>query len=247
MSGEGAPFPILRAAWLRAVARVWNDTTGQLLKHLIELSKTQPRGVLPTFEKDFNFVFPFQRVKLAVSDERRPRWKPIGTTGWFGFADEFKVALPGKPAEKDEGELLAEYMQVFPSLLGPAHHAEAPDDFASFGLVTGRLIALAWHDRKFHDDLFATADARNLVQDAMDVIVPWNFRLKFTEYEMPNKTPHISESELPRSLSTKAFDFSNFPFSEIQLNMPEAPDDRQRAIALAAYNDTGTQYPFTCG
>jgi ribosomally synthesized peptide (two-chain TOMM family) len=248
MTGEGAPFPLLRAAWLRIIARVWNDPTGQLLKHLIGLSKTDPRGVLPTLENDFGFKFPFRKVKLVVTDERRPRWEPVGTKGWFGFADEFKVALPGKPSEKDEGELLAEYMQEFPSLLGPGILAEAPDDFASFGLVTGRLIALAWNDPTFRAALFSAEDARNLVQDAMDVVIPWNFRLKFTEHKVRNRTaPHGPGGDQPRLLSTESFDFSDFPFSEICINMPESPDSRQRAIALAAYNDTGTQYPFTCG
>ena len=248
MSEEGAPFPILRAAWLRIIAQVWNDPTGHLLKELIRLSHTNRRGVLPKLEEDFHFRFPFQHVKLVVSDERRPRWMPVGTRGWFGFADEFKVALPGRPAERDEAELLAEYMQVFPSLLGPGHHAEAPDDFASFGLVTGRLIALAWHDPAFHGALFSVDDARNLVQDAMDVVIPWNFRLKFTEHKVRTRPSSPgSGGGQPLALSTKSFDFSDFPFSEISVNMPEPPDDTQRAIALAAYNDTGRQYPFTCG
>ena len=39
-----------------------------------------------------------------------------------------------------------------------------------------------------------------------------------------------------------------FPFSQVIVNLPLRPDDvGVEAIALAAYNDTGAQYPFTCG
>jgi ribosomally synthesized peptide (two-chain TOMM family) len=246
---EGAPFPMLRAAWLRIIARVWNDPTGKLLQELIEASRKDPRGILPILEHDFHFKFPFPRVKLTVDDRRRPRWMPVGTRGWFGFADEFKLALPGKPAEKDEAELLGEYLQEFPTMLGAGTLAEAPEDFASFGLITGRVIALAWRDLGFHDALFATDDARNLVQDAMDVVIPWNFRLKFTEHKVLARhggPPHASDVGA-RLLSTEVFEFGNYPLTEICINMPEPPDKTQSAVALAAYNDTGRQYPFTCG
>ena len=254
MSDNGAPFPLLRAAYLRAIARVWRDPDE--LARLIKYSKEHKRGVLPKFEEDFNFKFPFKRVKLTISDSQAPRWEPIGTRGWFGFADEYRVTLPAAPKEdEDQTELLAEYMQNFPSMLGRATDDdgqptddEAPDDFAWFGLVTGRLIALAWADPEFCRKLCHMEDARGLVQDAMDIIVPWNFRLNFTVHEvtkLPQTAPK-SSSELV-SLSTMSFDFDKFPLTEIALNMPAAPRQEERAIALAAYNHTGKQYPFTCG
>jgi ribosomally synthesized peptide (two-chain TOMM family) len=130
--------------------------------------------------------------------------------------------------------------------------ADAPEQFAAFGLTTGRVIALAWSDPTFHDALYRADDARQLVQDAMDIVVPWNFRLKFREYEVKHTKPHpglaeLDGLELDRFLSSVHFDVDKLPFTVIRLNMPEKPEGAQRAIALAAYNDTGAQYPFTCG
>jgi ribosomally synthesized peptide (two-chain TOMM family) len=238
---------MLRAGWLRVIAQVWNDPSGVLLGRLVELSRENPRGILPYLEETFRFKFPFPSVKLAIDVDRQPRWKPIGTRGWFGFADEFEVVLPRKPVdENDQTELLAEYMQRFPSMLGRGDRdAEAPDDFAWFGLITGRLIALAWADDRFHQMLFAAQDARDLVQNAMDVVIPWNFRLRFSEREAPQL--HAHELDRHGFLSAQRFDLDKLSPTVIRLNMPEVPDSAQRAIALAAYNDTGKQYPFTCG
>lgn len=243
MSGESAPFPMLRAAWMRLIVQIWNDPTGKLLKDLIELSSSGPRGVLPYLEERFQFAFPFPQVKLAICNEHQPRWEPVGTRGWFGFPDGFEVAVPKKPREEaDEAELLAEYMQAFPSMLGRGlGGAEAPDDFAAFGLITGRLITLAWTSESFRRSLFSADDARALVQDAMDVIIPWNFRLKLREYECAKLSPQDAGSH------GFSFDVQRLPATLIRLNMPAMPDIKQRAIALAAYNDTGGQYPFTCG
>jgi hypothetical protein len=253
---------MLRAAWLRFIARVWNDKgkTG-LLDKLIADSHDHPRGALPYLEETFNFIFPFPHVKLEITKQNQPRWQPIGTRGWFGFADEFEISLPAKPREPEyEAELLAEYMQVFPTMLGRGMIGiEAPDEFASFGLTTGRVFALTWSDQKFHDALFAADDARQLVQDAMDVVVPWNFKVKFREHAVATAPPHLENAQPPAPsegplglvldgfLSTLHFDVEKLPFTMIRLNMPEQPEGAQRAIALAAYNDTGDQYPFTCG
>ncbi|HET9621349.1 MAG TPA: hypothetical protein VFP84_08295 [Kofleriaceae bacterium] len=253
---------MLRAAWLRLIARVWNDNgKTNLLERLLADSQKDVRGVLPYLESTFHFVFPFPRVKLEVINANNPRWQPVGTRGWFGFADEFEVALPRKPDKTEhEAELLAEYMQMCPTMLGHGMLGiEAPDEFGAFGLTTGRVIALAWSDRAFHDQLFAADDARQLVQDAMDVVVPWNFKLKFREYEvkhLPDPIPMPASASGPiaaavmvldQFLSSYHFDFSHLPFTVIRLNMPDQPAGDQRAIALAAYNDTGAQYPFTCG
>jgi ribosomally synthesized peptide (two-chain TOMM family) len=244
MADNGAPFPLLRAAYLRSIANVWRDHTDTLLAELVHISKTNPRGVIPKFEEDFKFTFPFPRVKLTISDKHRPRWKPVGTTGWFGFADAYQVALPRSPGPGHEAELLAEYMENYPSMLGRASdNSQAPDDFAWFGLITGRLIALAWHDEAFKHKLFDTDDARALIQDAMDVVIPRNFKLKFHAHAATR-----SGDGRQSDLEAAQFAFDDFPLTEICLNMPDRPSNEQEsAIALAAYNHTGRQYPFTCG
>jgi ribosomally synthesized peptide (two-chain TOMM family) len=231
-----APFPQLRSAYLRAVARAWRDET--YFRKLLETSRTDARGALPMLERDFNFTFPFD-VKFAINDTLRPVWRPIGSGGWFGFADRFDIALPAQPRDPADGAaVLARYCAEFPSLLGKATEADpysaAPPDFAEFGVMTSRLIALTWVEPAFAATLFAAPDGRALVQDALDFVVTWNFTIKFTP--------------APGDSSDTDDYWRTFPRSAITVHLPENPGRVEvEPVALAAYNDTGGQYPFTCG
>ena len=235
MSDNGAPFPGLRSAYLRAIARAWRENEYKEL--LIEKSKSkrEKRGVLPMLEKDFGFTFPFD-VKFAIVADRgkTPKWKPGPTGGWFGFADEFKLYLPEKPDPDNFGRVLARYCAEFPSLLGKSTHEfrVAPPDFAAFGVITSRVLALTWDQPKWGGKLFRSRDARGLVQGALDTVVPWNFALKFV---LQQGTSSDSDRY-----------WKKFPRSEITVNLPESPGPDVEAIALVSYNDTGSQYPFTC-
>lgn len=238
MSNHAAPFPRLRTAYLRATARAWREPDYE--KRLFEVSRDNPRGALPMLEEEYNFRFPFL-VKFAIEGgERRPVYRPIGTSSWFGFGDEFKIPLPEQPEDPaDQATALALYCQNFPSLLGAATDgvSEAPPDFAEFGVITARLLALAWKDEAFKRRLFAAEDARDLVQGAMNYIVQWNFRLKFYE-------TGIRARPMPEGRKEA---FEKLPYSTIVVYLPRRPEQSDiEAVALAAYNDTGSQYPFTC-
>jgi ribosomally synthesized peptide (two-chain TOMM family) len=195
-------------------------------------------------EERYHFKFPFD-VVFKISDRKRPLYRPIGTTGWFGMGDEFVVYLPARPREPGESAaILARYCAEFPSLLGQgtAPGVTAPADFANFGIITCRLLALAWHNRLFHSAFYNAADARQLIQDTMNWIVPWNFFIKFIE--APGESSNSDEY------------WVRFPRSEITVHAPMKPtkesvhrdeiDHTVEAVALAAYNGTGAQYPFTC-
>jgi len=252
-ASDAAPFPQLRAAYLRAVARSWRDPA--YLGRLLLAKKTHPdRGALAVLEEDYNFKFPFH-IRLLIDVKKRPVFRPLDTVGWFGYADEFKLALPARPARKEmEASVLARYYQEFPTLLGQGdlnllspEGARAagisdlniglplPDSFGAFGLVIGNLIALTWRDRAFAKRLFdpELEDARPLVEDATDSLVPWNFNLRF---------------ELAEGKSSEKDEYwYSFPDTTITLHLPEKPDLDVEAVALAAYNATGGQYPFSCG
>ncbi|HEU4410483.1 MAG TPA: BMA_0021/BMA_0022 family TOMM bacteriocin [Polyangiaceae bacterium] len=231
-----APFPQLRTAYLRAIARAWRDDA--YFRRLLEASRVEPRGALTMLERDFNFRFPFD-VKFAIDDRERPRFRPILSGGWYGFADRFDVALPARPADPaDAAAVLARYCAEFPSLLGKAIEADpfvsAPPDFAEFGVITARLVALVWADPAVAGALYAADDGRAIVQDALDVVIPWNFTVKFVEAPGPS--------------SDRDDYWNTFPRSAITVHLPERPAPVEiEPIALAAYNDTGGQYPFTCG
>jgi ribosomally synthesized peptide (two-chain TOMM family) len=233
---DGAPFPALRAAYMRAIARAWRDPA--YAEALSQAAKEEPKGSLGLLERDYNFQFPFDvTFNVDVDEQRRPRWRPVGTRGWYGFMDRFQVCLPAKPKDAaTEAAVLARYCAEFPSLLGVGKDGTvAPPDFANFGVITARVLALAWNDRAFHEKLYAADDARELVQGAMNCVVPWNFQLKFEE-----KKGASSDADAywrPES----------FPRSVITVYLPMRPDGMgAEAIALAAYNDSGGTYPFTC-
>ncbi|HEU4539172.1 MAG TPA: BMA_0021/BMA_0022 family TOMM bacteriocin [Polyangiaceae bacterium] len=234
-SNHEAPFPLLRGAYMRAIARAWRDDA--YFRQLLHASRTDQRGALPMLEREYNFTFPFD-VKFAIVDTQRPQWRPIGTGGWFGFADRFDIALPAKPRDPALGaSVLARYCDEFPSLLGKATdvgpYAEAPRDFAEFGVITSRLIALTWLEPSFAQQLFAADDGRALVQDALDFVVTWNFTIKFTE--------------APGDSSDDDAYWRAFPRSAITVHLPGTPPRVEvEPVALAEYNDTGGQYPFTC-
>ena len=276
-----APFPQLRAAYMRAIARAWRDP------HYEDcLRELGPEGGLEHLETEYHIKFPWDiNFHMNLEDENlRPAYDPIFCRDWFGDADEFIITLPGKPDDMEHAaDHLARYLQEFPTMLGrpktsepsessessesskPSHgSAEAPDDFAEFGVMTGRIISLVW-GQPFLEKLFFdedNPDARGLVQGALDYVVKWNFRLKFKRNEKP----------LPRypvgSDDTKAYNdyWKDFPRTTVMVYVPANPfakredgkgakylehieaGDRDAIIpaALAAYNDTSDQYPFSC-
>jgi ribosomally synthesized peptide (two-chain TOMM family) len=233
MSDNSAPFPFLRTAYLRAVARSWHDE--DYFRFLLAES-AGPRGVLPHLEREFRFTFPFN-VKLELTDKQRPIWDPNFTTGWFGFGDDYALWLPARPSRMEhQAAVLARYYQEFPSLLGAATDgvSQAPMDFGEFGTVTMRLVALVWENSSVREQLYSTDDARLLVQDALDYVVPWNFALR------------IRQAEGESSADNDEY-WSRFPRSHIRLHVPLRPPSVEvEAAALGAYNATGSQYPFSC-
>lgn len=241
------PFPGLRTAYLRAIARAWRDP--EYVDKLLRASKEEKTGALGLLEKDFNFKFPFD-VKFGIDDKHPPRWDPLHTKGWIGYADDFLIHLPKKPASPDQrASALARYYQEYPTLLGRARGtmraAEPPDDFGEFGGITMRALALVWSSDKFAKALYQASDARAVIQDYFDYIVPWNFRLRFKEYAGGSDDHWLNEERGNEY-------WAKFPISEITVHLPRRPDAPGpdvdiEPVALAAYNDTGPQYPFTCG
>lgn len=264
---SAAPFPRLRTAYLRAIAQAWRDQ--KFLDQLLEESKG-PYGVLPFLERTYHFNFPFN-VKFAISAGcDRPHWKPNETLGWFAYSDDIEITLPDAPSAEHlahhkggtHADAIALYCEWFPSMFGlptdPGHSAQPPDDFAQFGVITARLLAMTWQkakdkdkdkvcgfdkDKSFAEQLYESDDARMLVQSSIGVVVHWNFKLKFRH--MPwdcfwDCLDYTNEFKYPEKYKAP-------PRAAITVHLPVKPDQEAVwPIALAAYNDTGPQYPFTC-
>lgn len=236
------PFPGLRSAYLRAIARAWRDDEFQ--KRLVD-SQTEKYGALDLLKEEFGAHFPW-RVKLVIAtDEPRPVWMPAGTRGWIGTQDSFTLYIPVEDqAPRHPADVLARYYQERPTPLGRAEgdvsSEGVPSDFAEFGAMTMRAVALAWEDAEFRERLLErTASGKpravnQTFQDYLDYQIPWNFSIHFTAQTYPKNDD----------------EWHAFPPNEIKLILPQRPQSDSaviEAVALAAYNGTGPQYPFTCG
>jgi ribosomally synthesized peptide (two-chain TOMM family) len=234
------PFPELRAAYLRSIARAWRDP--EFYKRLID-SKDEKEGALAILRREFGMEFPWAVKLVIAAGDPGPAWQPGNTRGWIGTEDAFTLYLPveDKPPA-NPAELLARYYQERPSPLGRQAKGVAedwiPSAFAEFGAVTIRALALAWNDATFKELLLSANGkpraANKTFQDYLDYHIPWNFSVYFKAHAYP-KTDE---------------DWEAFPPNEIKLVLPQRPGGRDpmvEAVALAAYNGTGPQYPFTCG
>ena len=83
MSENQAPFPRLRAAYLRSIAEGL-ERPQVPRSFLVAESNNNPRGVLPCSRSAMASSFP-STSRSRSSDKKRPMYRPIGTTGWFGL------------------------------------------------------------------------------------------------------------------------------------------------------------------
>lgn len=95
-----------------------------------------------------------------------------------------------------------------------------------------RAVALAWQDSEFKELLLK--DAPSALQDYFGYRCPWNVALTVAE---PEGEEYGWNSDL------KSW---NLPRITVGIGVPEKPDEDSQAVALAAYNDAGPTYLFTC-
>ena len=263
MDNSNAPFPGLRYAYLRAIARAWNDS-----QFLDELVAAGDDG-LQFLEELYNFKFRYDVIfRMSADAKRRPNWDPNVYSGWWGSGDLFKMSLPGKPKrdvqQSQYADILTRYLAEFPTMLGkrildlgvsaadetPKRFVPgAPPSFAEFGIVTGRIIAATWRNRAYGELCFNASPAQTVqvINNSMDYTYPWNFAMKFEQHD-PAPSPD-DEAEFEEYWAT-------FPRTKIVVHIPYPPTTEQdgkrvphpavQPVALAAYNGTGVQYPFTC-
>lgn len=292
---NNGPFPKMRAAYLRAIAKVWSEEARtspsppelRLKKALIEAScKGASHSVLEilagnlsgTGEAQFGdpwkaLDFPFFLTNLAFLNDgsdfqHRPTWAPNkNVPGWMGHdwlwqsetqqGDYIIVNLPERPAEKsDYMSALAMYTYWFPTILGrpgkwtvrtDGHFFEPSDMqppavFAETSLYIIEALARSWADQDFATGLFQREDRRSWFEEQMGCVIPWLFQLYFVKAGVPDSAaasnPHDSY-------------WQNFPQTTFVLGFPQMPAQDAtypaiETIALARYNATGGEYPYTC-
>ncbi len=112
------------------------------------------------------------------------------------------------------------------------------ESFLELHEVWLRAIALSWKDERFKKMLIE--DTEKALQEYLNFKSPWNINIKVIKPEDSSAKWHPASDdkegfwELPKD----KFTYGLPP-------KPELPEDDE-AIALAAYNDSGPGYLFTC-
>ncbi|MFT3856939.1 MAG: BMA_0021/BMA_0022 family TOMM bacteriocin [Aquabacterium sp.] len=256
------PLLDLRLAYLRAVAKAWQDSA-------YRDALLAAKDIQPMLQKlGMNAWWPNLRFQL-VNDKlpaMQTHWDPVQTSGWVGRDDAFVIALPQAPKDPAQAAIaLAAYYQQFPDVMGPMVSLSGattstdtglkgalptglgipgggPDSLLAFGGVVLRAIALAWHDATFHEQLTASPNAEAVLSQWLGYNNPFNFIIRF------ESNPDFTWDAVNGRWNGLATDTSpGVVQNAIVLNYPNAPDDEGlRPIALTSYNNTGPAYPFTC-
>ena len=254
------PLLEFRLAYLRAIARSWQDDAYR--RELLDQEDIQP-----LLHRDFGLptLWPLLDIGLYLNSDPalRAEWKPMLTAGWIGPDDAFVIVLPQAPFSHAT-EALAAYYQLFPNFMGSAAAFDKPeksvgppqgalptglgipgggaDSLLAFGGLVLRAIALAWQSPEFLGDLTRdpSGDKAPVLSQWLGYNNPFNFQIRFVT------NPQLTWDAARGEWNLKTADGSPIK-NAIQLNYPQAPaEEGMRAIALTSYNNTGSAYPFTC-
>jgi ribosomally synthesized peptide (two-chain TOMM family) len=257
-----------RTAYLRLLAKAWANEKfrGQIarpdgVRTNSAEHKQHIKDLAESFRKHGFSVDRWEGLEFELSN-RGPDWDPAKTVGWHGNGfSKITLRLPLDPPEgagpAEQAQALADYYQMRPTMFGQlvdvglggaAAAGRGPDyglgnweDFLLFGGVTLRAIALAWQDEAFRDAL--DRNALNALQGWLNYAPQWNLEIDVQDAPRSGWMP-TEDPELPQWLLTEknlvTLDLPNPPVDADGQLQPVAP------IALAAYNNTGELYPFTC-
>lgn len=206
--------------------------------------------------KVLNYPFPAQ-LAFDFRDGRRPIWntnlsyRPDQSPWSPGFwspppgaptsaVDSFTVYLPQPPTDAvDKAWMLAQYSEHFPSILGkPMDETQAPPSFAEFGVILSNVLALVWDNEPAAKALVSGSNAKDALTTWLEVEYLWKHFELILKWHDPEES---IDSAAPQY-------WKEFPATVITLGFPAFPagEDAKPSVALAAYNATGGEYPFSC-
>jgi ribosomally synthesized peptide (two-chain TOMM family) len=245
-----------RTTFLRAIAQSWVD--GAYRDALIK----NPENAL---EDQFGYKWPWSNVcNLTVAPEDNFQW--IDENWWWppNQFDEFKIRVPldlkdrgvGMNPDKRSAALADLYRQIsvmfgdewdhaYPGAAGKQGPGGAPpvggfmpndNDFTSFAVALLGAIAAAWKTPGRGTEL--TIDAKAALQSIREYQLPWDMIVTI-ENDKGARWFDIGKPGLSYWTLGK--------HHVLTLHLPSKPEDMDSApIALAAYNEAGATYPFTC-
>lgn len=115
-----------------------------------------------------------------------------------------------------------------------AYNNELPSyaTLLEFQEVYLRAVALAWNDLIFYE-AFVNGDSLGALEKWFGYKCPWNINLRVKDNGGKWKAKEKRWKKLDRN--------------KIIIGLPQKPaENKDQAIALAAYNDSGPTYLFTC-
>ena len=215
-------------------------------------------------------------INFLKDDGADLHWDPIKTGRWVGDDDRLTIYFPEDPGVDHRVEALAKYNFIFPTFMGkiksnfemlfdeesqqsivdvlnekhipiPAilNMGVADFDLLDFSATVLKAISLYWEDEHFKGSIINKrdnfSDKTPMLSKWFGYNNPWNFILNFKD----NKPFNLNKACECETL---------YPANIISLGKPKNPknpnekqDDKAiLPIALAAYNDDGNSYPFTC-
>lgn len=226
--------------------------------------------------KDFISPWENLVINFLDDESHTLYWDPIQTGRWVGNDDRLTIFLPEDPGLDNRVEGLAQYNFIFPSFMGKVKSdmqllfndkeqiefidylvskgikiptiltlGETDMDLLSFSAVMLRTIALYWDDPSFKEEILNAdgdhSDKAPVLSKFFGFSNPWNFAINFKEC----KTFILNKDD------DSEFDYPANVISLGKPRKPQVPEGVKGAqgiypIALAAYNDDGKSYPFTC-
>lgn len=187
--------------------------------------------------------------------------------GWIGPYDRFVIEIPKAPPLEEQSAALAEYYSIFPTLLGGGtqdfssvseensrgentrdgafNNAQyggqandlgigGPENLLGFGACVNNIIATAWASEENLKELLSKENnpikpGQTFGNRMFQFENPWGFYIEFKEGK--GKWKNGKWAVLPQN--------------QILLNLPKPPKG-VGATALAAYNNSGPAYPYSC-
>jgi ribosomally synthesized peptide (two-chain TOMM family) len=125
--------------------------------------------------------------------------------------------------------------------LGAGGLVPSTDDFTAFKVALLAAIAKAWHDDQFREIL--QVDANVALTSIRGYKLPWKLTLRVKDDALARWHPPGDLAHPDKHQSYWTFHKKNL----LTLYLPTKPADvRSEPVALAVYNATGAEYPFTC-
>jgi len=260
---------VFRTVYLRAITEAWVDG-----KFREELTSPEPGAAIRALKARFDYDWPWPLVcdlEIASAPDQY-EWISDEWVWSRGMHETLQMPLPLDPEElkiptEYHAMALADYYRQRSSLFSDDWNAggtrdpkQSPramlggesglndgapaggfmpsdNEFSAFKVALLAAIAKAWREPAFKRMLII--DAATALHAVREYKLPWKFTLVVVE----DRTSVWHPQERPGSQSQWSFETRN----TLKLKFPTRPADvKCWPVALAAYNATGSEYPFSC-